>query len=162
MKTLNQLIDNYTCHLQQGEIQFAYKGILEFIGKLRADFIRKYPHYDISSIYQGYLDMSYFSITTKPLKDKGLKIAIVYLHEKRHFEAWLSARNREISKQYESVFYRKIFDETITFHDETNQDAIIECVLNSAPNFDDQELLADIIEQGVEQFLSNIWGTVDT
>lgn len=31
MKTLNQLISDYTCHLQQGEIQLAYKGILEFI-----------------------------------------------------------------------------------------------------------------------------------
>jgi len=39
MKTLNELINNYTCHLRQGEIQVAYKGILEFIGKLRADFI---------------------------------------------------------------------------------------------------------------------------
>lgn len=42
MKTLNQLIDDYTCHLQQGEIQLAYKGILEFIGKLRADFVKGY------------------------------------------------------------------------------------------------------------------------
>lgn len=58
MKTLNQLINDYTCHLKQGEIQVAYKGILEFIGKLRADFIKKYPHYDTGSIYQGYMDMS--------------------------------------------------------------------------------------------------------
>ena len=34
---MNRLIDKYTYHLQQGEIQAAYKGILEFIGKLRAD-----------------------------------------------------------------------------------------------------------------------------
>ena len=96
MKTLNQLINDYTCHLQQGEIQLAYKGILEFSGKLRAYFIKKYPHWDTSSIYQGYMDISYFSLSTKPLKDKGLKIAIVYLHEKGDFEVWLSARKRNI------------------------------------------------------------------
>ncbi len=33
MKTLNELIEEYTHHLQQGEIQIAYKGILEFLGK---------------------------------------------------------------------------------------------------------------------------------
>ncbi|MBT2582840.1 hypothetical protein [Planococcus sp. ISL-109] len=72
MKTLNQLIHDYTGYLRQGEIQAAYKGILEFIGKLRADFIGKYPHNDIGSIYQGYMDMTYFSLTTEPLK-KGAK-----------------------------------------------------------------------------------------
>lgn len=82
MKMLNKQIAAYTQQLQQGEIQIAYKGILAFMGKLRAAFIKKYPHYDVSNIYQGYLDMSYFSLSTKPLKDKGLKIAIVYLHEK--------------------------------------------------------------------------------
>ena len=30
--------------------------------------------------------MSYFSLSTKPLKDNGLKIAIVYLHEKGTFD----------------------------------------------------------------------------
>lgn len=156
MKTLNELISDYTYHLQQGEIQLAYKGILESIGKLRADFIKKYPHYDTSSIYQGYMDMSYFSLTTKPLKDMGLKIAIVYLHEKGHFEVWLSARNREISKLYESVFRDRNFDEITVFHDDNNQDAIIEHTLTSSPNFDEQELLTDTIEQGVELFIAAV------
>jgi hypothetical protein len=138
----------------QGEIQIAYKGILEFIGKLRADFVKKYPHYDISSIYQGYMDMSYFSLSTKPLKSKGLKIAIVYLHEKGCFEVWLSARNREISKVYEAAFSDNIFDGFAVFHDHDNQDAIIECTLISSPNFEDQKLLIDVIEQGAERFVT--------
>lgn len=156
MKTLNQLINDYTCHLQQGEVQIAYKGILEFIGKLRADFAKKYPYYGTSSIYQGYMDMSYFSLSTKPLKDKGLKIAIVYLHEKGNFEVWLSARNREISKQYESVFCGKSLDGVTVFHDDNNQDAIIECTLISSPNFEDQVILTDIIEQGIEAFITAV------
>lgn len=60
MKTLNQQIAAYTQQLQLGEIQIAYREILAFIGKLRADFIKKYPYNDVSNIYQGYLDMSYF------------------------------------------------------------------------------------------------------
>ena len=102
------------------------------------------------------MDMSYFSLSTKPLKDKGLKIAIVYLHEKGCFEVWLSARNREISKRYDSVFYGKTFDEITVFHDENNRDAIIESTLISVPDFEDQKVLKDIIGQGVEKFITSV------
>lgn len=156
MKTLNELIEGYTHHLQQGEIQIAYKGILEFLGKLRAEFIKKYPHYDVSSIYQGYMDMSYFSLSTKSLKDKGLKIAIVYLHEKGAFEAWLSARNRDIAKGYTSILNSNIAGDVNLFHDNGNPDSIIECILTLTPGFEDQSLLIETIDQAVEKFVKTI------
>ncbi|HSI66108.1 MAG TPA: hypothetical protein VK947_01755 [Planococcus sp. (in: firmicutes)] len=152
MKTLNQLIREYTSQLQHGEIQVAYKGILEFMGKLRAAFIKKYPHNGIGSVYQGYMDMTYFSYVTEPLKTKGLKIAVVYLHEKCAFEVWLSARNRDIAKEYESLISR-ISDDITVFHDDANPDAIIEYTLTSTPNFEDQALLMEIIDRGVQQFV---------
>jgi hypothetical protein len=156
MKTLNQLISDYTFCLQKGEVQAAYKGIIEFIGKLRADFTKKYPNYDVGSVYQGYMDMSYFSLNTKQLKDKGLKIAIAYLHEKGTFEVWLSARNREILKKHEIVVNSIISNNTAMFHEENNQDAIIECTLTSTPDFEDQTSLINTIEQGVEQFVAAV------
>jgi hypothetical protein len=156
MKTLNHLISDYTSLLQQGELQLAYKGILEFMGKLRADFIKKYPQYDISSIYQGYMDMSYFSIFTKSLKEKGLKIALVYLHDKGHFEVWLSARNRDITKEYEAVLKKHPLQRISTFHDPTNLDAIVESILISAPDFEDQVTLTLKLEQGVENFIEAV------
>ena len=156
MKTLNELIEVYTHNLQHGEIQIAYKGILEFLGKLRAEFIKKHPHYDVSSIYQGYMDMSYFSLNTKLLKDKGLKIAIVYLHEKGDFEVWLSARNRDIAKSYAFILNSNIAGDLNLFHDNNNPDAIIECILTTTPNFEDQHSLIDVIDQGVERFVTTI------
>ena len=156
MKTLNELIAEYTHHLQQGEIQIAYKGILEFIGKLRAEFIKKHPHYDVGGIYQGYMDMSYFSLSTKSLKNKGLKIAVVYLHEKGAFEAWLSARNRDIAKGYTSILNSNIAGDINLFHDNSNPDAIIECILTLTPSFEDQSLLIETIEQAVEKFVKTI------
>lgn len=156
MKTLNELIEVYTHHLQQGEIQIAYKGIFDFLGKLRAEFIRKFPNHDVSSIYQGYMDMSYFSLSTKSLKDKGLKIAIVYLHDKGDFEVWLSARNRDIAKSYVSLLNSNISGDVNVFHDINNPDAIIECILTPIPNFEDQSSLIDTIDQGVEKFVTTI------
>lgn len=157
MKNLNQLIRDYTLCLQQGEIQVAYKGILEFMGKLRADFTKNYPHYDISNTYQGHMDMSYFSITPTRLKDKGLKIAVVYLHEKGDFEVWLSARNRVIAKKYEFVSSNSS-DIIPIFHDDHNQDAIVECTLITMPNFENQALLMNDIELGTEKFVNVITG----
>jgi len=157
MKTLNELIKGYTHHLQQGEIQIAYKGIFEFLSRLRTEFIRKYTHYDVSSVYQGYMDMSYFSLSTKSLKDKGLKIAIVYVHKKGNFEAWLSARNRDVRKSYMGSLNSNIYGEDLNFfHDNNNSDAIIECILTNTPNFDDQTSLIEIIDQGVEKFVKKI------
>lgn len=156
MKTLNELIEGYTNHLKQGEMQIAYKGILEFLGNLRVAFIKNHPEYDVSSIYQGYMDMSYFALSTIALKAKGLKIAIVYLHEKGDFEVWLSARNRAIAKEYASILNGNISVDTNLFHDSNNPDAIIECLLTAAPNFDDQSALIETIDQGVEKFVTTI------
>ncbi|AFA50118.1 DUF7000 family protein [Acetobacterium woodii] len=155
MKTLNEQIESYTQQLRRGEIQIAYKGILAFMGKLRAAFIKKYPHYDVSNIYPGYLDMSYFSLSTKSLKDQGLKIAIVYLHEKGSFEGWLSARNRDIARNYKLVL-NNLSDEINIFHDQDNQDAIMECILIDTPDFEDQAQLINVIDQRVEKFVAAI------
>jgi len=155
MKTLNQLVAAYTRCLRQGEIQLAYKGILEYIGRLRADIMRKHPEYDVGSIYAGYLDMSYFPVASARLKARGLRVAIVYLHEKNVFEAWLSARNRAVSKTFSPL--GGLCDASCTlFHDEDNLDAILECTLSAAPDFDAPATLTNEILQGVERFLAVI------
>ena len=156
MKTLSQLISDYTVCLQQKDLQLAYKGILEFMSKLRADFIKRYPQYDAGSMYPGYLDMSYFSLSTQSLKDKGLKLAVVYLHQSGHFEVWLSAKNRAILNTYQPAVGRILADTPALFHDPGNQDAVVEATLASAPDFDDPAALIDTIEQGVAMFVAAV------
>lgn len=156
MKELNQLIHEYTNQLQDGEIQAAYKGILAFIGKLRIGLIKKYPQNEIGSMYQGHMDVTFFSFKTEQLKNKGLKIAIVYLHEKGAFEVWLSAQNRDIAKKYEFLQARDTAAGLIIFHDEANQDAIIECTLSSTPDFEDPDSLSDLIDRGVKKFVEAV------
>lgn len=72
------------------------------------------------------------------------------------FEIWLSARNREISKQYHEVFCGNSFDGLTVFHDKKNQDAIIECTLITAPDFENQNVLIEIFEQGAKKFLTAV------
>lgn len=154
MKTLNELIDNYTYQVKQGDIQVAYKGILDYMGKLQRSFANNYEEYEVSSnLYEGYMDMSFVSLSTEILKEKGLKIVIVYLHEKGAFEVWLSGRNRKIIRSYRCIFNSVGFDDTAIFHDYDNEDAIIEYTLTAKPDFDNQNLLTEVIEKGTKRFI---------
>jgi hypothetical protein len=94
-------INEYRNQLQTGTIQKAYRGLMEYIMGFRTHFTQKHPDYAISgSIYHGYMDMTYFSVFPKSIKERKLKIAIVFLHEAFRFEAWLSGINRQVQKQY--------------------------------------------------------------
>lgn len=157
MKTLNELILDYTSHVRQGDLQTAYKGILDYMGRLRREFAAMYQDYEVdNSIYQGYMDMSYFSINTVQLNEKGLKIAIVYLHAKGTFEIWLSARNREIGKKYRTIIENKDLEKMAFFHNPGNADSIIEYTLMAEPDFDDQNGMSEGIMKGTEKFISAV------
>ena len=160
MKPMNQLVEEYTRLLSTQEIQTAYRGILEFMGKLRADWIRRYPSDDVGSLYQGYMDMSYFSISTPLLRAKGLKIALVYQHEKGQFEVWLSARNRESAKRFASERMARQLEPLPVFHDADNLDAVIECTLADKPDFENQAALSERLCQGAVTFMEAVGGVL--
>lgn len=63
---------------------------------LRIHFKNRYPNYSISGLYQGYLDMTYFAIVPPALKQRDLKIAIVFNYDAFRFEAWLAGTNRQV------------------------------------------------------------------
>ena len=82
MESFQEYMNDYRKQLEKGAIQEAYKGLMEYIMGLRTHFTKKHPDYDVSgSIYYGYMDMTYFSIFPKSMKDRKLKIAIVFLHD---------------------------------------------------------------------------------
>jgi len=79
MEAFHEFVNEYRKQLEQGAIQKAYKGLMEYVMALRTHFKNKYPEHVVSgSIYYGYMDMTYFSFNPKSLKDRGLKIAIVF------------------------------------------------------------------------------------
>lgn len=53
-------------------------------------------------------------------------------------------------------FIKGITNDIAVFHDESNQDAIMEYTLTTAPDFENQGILIDIIFQGVKKFISSI------
>ncbi|MDW7740600.1 MAG: hypothetical protein SCJ97_11200 [Bacillota bacterium] len=94
MNSPKEIIREYNSQLSKGMIQAAYKYIMKFMSDLSIYLKKLHPDYTVSALYYGYMDMTYFAFTPDDLRNKKLKIAIVYLHEQSRFEVWLSGNNR--------------------------------------------------------------------
>jgi len=155
MKTIKEVVKEYNKQLQKGEIQLAYRGIMAIISKLNIALRIKYPDYNVSSVYLGYMDMTYFAFTKAELKRRNLKVAIVYLHQKNSFELWLSGINRKVQGEYISIFKERKIGYKLS-ESEPGVDSILEKEILVDPNFDDFQALIDLIEKEAVDFNDNI------
>lgn len=159
MESLQAYIDEYQKQLERGAIQKAYQGLMAYIQQLRTLFKNKYPDYFVSgTIYYGYMDMTYFAFTPKSLKDRGLKIAIVFIHEGNRFEAWLAGNNKQIQLKYWQIFKDSDWISYPLVATTEGADAIVEHVVVQHPNFDHLEALTAQIETGTLKFIQDIEG----
>ncbi len=156
MESLNDHILEYVHQLKQGHIQKAYKGIMTFMAGLKLYLEKNYPDYFSSALYFGYMDMSYFAFTPMDLKQKKLKIAIVYLHEQSRFEVWLGGSNRKVQAKYIELLSRvNIGNKFRLSQVQPGIDSIIEMTLVQQPDFDDRQALMEQIELGIIAFVSH-------
>ena len=126
---------------------------------LRAYFNNKYPdHFVPGNIYFGYMDMTYFSFTSKALKDRNLKVAIVFVHEAFRFEAWLAAVNKQVQGKYWKVIRESGWNKFRLVPDVKGNDAILEHVLVADPDFGDLEKLTKQIEEETLKFIEGVEG----
>ncbi|MDD4212397.1 MAG: hypothetical protein PHY42_03240 [Bacilli bacterium] len=161
MKKLNDYICEYTKQLQSNNLQIAYRGIIDWMNVLRAHYEKGSLDMDVSGLYEGFMDMSYFSLSSPYLKERGLKIAIVYLHSKMCFEGWLSARNRQIGQIWK-IRLQKVTLSLPLFHDSSNQDAIIEMTLVMKPNFDEEDVLMRQLDQNISHFIQIVESLIES
>lgn len=157
MVAINNKIEEYRLQVEKGNIVDAYRGIMKFMRNLQTHFMKKYPDLNVSTnLYQGYMDMTYFSVAHPILKDIRLKIAIVFLHESASFEVWLAGVNRKVQKEYWKKFLESGWERYMVVPVMENKDAIIQNVLVKDPDFEDLEGLTTLIEEGVMEFMDDI------
>ena len=157
MKPLNESIAEYKKQLEKGNIQNAYKGLMEYMMKLRTHLKVKHPTFYVpSNLYQGYMDMSYFSFTPKSLTDKKLKVAIVFIHDKTRFEVWLGAVNKKIQHEYWNLIKESGWDKYQISPKAKGVDSIIEHTLVNNPDFNDIDNLTKKIEKSVLEFSDDV------
>jgi len=156
MQSLQTAVNEYYKQLRNGNIQFAYKGIISFISTLKIQLEKKHPEYYTSGLYNGYMDMTYFGFTPLALKEKKLKVAIVFLHEEGRFEVWLSGINRGVQSEYIHKLKTIDIGKYKLSIPNPGVDSIVESVLEANPNFDNPIDLNRKIEERILQFIEDM------
>ena len=157
LATFYESIIEYRKQLEQGVIQTAYKGLMEYIMELRTHFQTKYPDYFVSgSIYYGYMDMTYFSFYPQSLQQRKLKVAIVFVHQAFRFEAWLAGSNKQVQQKYWKMIKESGWDKYHLVPSTQGVDSIVESVLVDHPDFGDLGTLTNQIESESLIFIKDI------
>ena len=158
MESFNESMEEYRKQLQKGSIQKAYLGLMEYFGSLRSYFSKKHSDYGVSNLYFGYMDMTYFALFPKALKELKLKIAIVFLHEEFRFEVWLSATNKDVQTKYWNLVKEKNWNKYNIAPVIKGYESIIEDIIVDNPNFNDLDSLTNQIESKTLHFIDDVEG----
>ena len=157
--SFQKYMNEFREQLKKGAIQEAYRGLMKYIMELKTYFKNKYPDYFVSgSIYFGYMDMTYFSIIPESLKQKKLKIALVFNYKTFGFEVWLSAVNKTVLKEYWNLLKNKNWDKYRIIKPSKGIDSILEYTLVNNPDFSNLDELTKNIEKGTINFIKDIEG----
>jgi hypothetical protein len=155
--SLQKYMNEFREQLEKGAIQEAYRGLMEYIMELKTYFKNKYPDYFVSgSIYFGYMDMTYFSVIPESLKQKKLKIAIVFNYETFCFEVWLSAVNKNVLTKYWNSIKDRNWDKYRVVKPGKGIDSILEYNLVNNPDFSNLDNLTKQIEKGTLDFIKDV------
>lgn len=131
--------------------------MMDYIRGLRAYFENKYPNYSVSgSLYQGYMDMTYFSFFPESLKLRRLKVGIVFIHSSFRFEVWLFGYNKSVQARYWKLFRESGWNKHRIPSTIKGVDSIVEGVLVENPDFSDLDALTRQIEVGTLNFIEDI------
>lgn len=156
MESFQENMQEYRDQLKKGAIQEAYKGLMAYIMSLRSNFMKKYPDYFVSGIYHGYMDMTYFACSPKNLKDRKLKIAIVFNHEAFRFEVWLAGNNKQVQSKYWKLFKESGWQKYHLVPTTKGVDSIVEHIIVDNPDFGDLDSLTRQIETGTLKFIQDV------
>jgi hypothetical protein len=163
MLSFAEYMAEYKQQLGKGTIQKAYKGLMEYVMELRTVLKNRYPDYFVSgSIYFGYMDMTYFSFYPKSLKDRNLKVAIVFLHEPCRFEVWLAGANKQVQTKTWKLIKESDWDQYPLVPTTKGVDSIIEHTLVDRPDFRDLDALTQQIKKETLKFIKDVESFLST
>lgn len=154
MKDVNYFVDKYKEQLDKGDIQEAYVGLVKYVTRLGTNLSNNLVDtYSFGSIFQGYMDYTYFYYTNDFLKKRKLKMGLVLNHTKMQFEIWLLGKTIPIQEKYWEYFKLTKWNKNIITRP---QYSILETVLIDKPNFNDLDKLTKQIENKLTSITDEI------
>ncbi len=157
MDPINESLYEYGRLLKETNLRKSYKSLIDYIIDLQKHFKEKYIEFEVQkNLYQGYLDLTFFTLTTTQVKQRDLKYVIAFIHEKMQFEVWLSGKNRTIMSKYHDKFSNQDLGGNQLTVDEKGMASIVVAVLLDNPGFDNLNELTKQIDEGVISFINDI------
>lgn len=153
----HEAMNEYKKQLKKGDIKKAYNGLIQYFKDLRSHFNNKYPDFLVSSsIYPGYMDLTYFHFFPKSLKPRKLKIVVLFIHDTFRFEVWLAGNNKKVQTEYWNLFTESNWNKYHLASTTKGVDSILDHILIDNPDFRDLDTLTKQIEQGTLEFIKDI------
>ncbi len=152
-KNLNYFVSAYKELLKNGDVQAAYAELVKYVQKLKTSFSKDLGDtYSFGNVFQGYMDYTYFYLSNDFLKDKKLKLGLVFNHKHVRFEAWLLGQTKDVQEKY-----WKLLKNTEWINDsEMPQYSIFEVILVGNPDFDDLDTLTENIKNKLTSVAEDI------
>lgn len=149
METFRRLLD-------AGSVQASYRALLSFMAGLRQHFGKRLGDSAVSSLYQGQMDITYFALFPPALRERNLKIGIVFNYDAFRFEAWLLGRNRQAQRQCWDLVKGSAWPGCRVVAPAKGAFSILECDLASDFDLDDAARLTARIERRARDFIDRI------
>lgn len=154
---MSEAMDEYRVQIQRGYLQVAYQGLMQFFRDLRLRLAENHPEYSVAgSIYYGYMDMTFLTMAPQALRDRRLKIVVVFIHDSFRFEIWLSGANRDVQQRCWGRLAEIVSDEYRLAPDPRAEDYVVARTLLEDPDFADLEALAALIEERANEFVEDV------
>lgn len=137
----------YRAQLQQGDIQQAYKYLLQCVMQSKAHLSGKFSsEFSFGNISQGYMDFTYFPFFDDFLRERKLRFGVVLNHRDLCFELWLMGQNALVQKDY----WEKLKNTEWNLHrTEMPRYSVLETVLIETPDFRNTDAIMNKIEPQV-------------
>jgi hypothetical protein len=158
MTAFQDSMAEYRRQLERGVIQQAYRGLMDYFWGLKLFFEKVHPDYASGGVYYGFMDMTYFPLFPQALKQRKLKIAVVFVHPSFRFEVWLAGVNKNIQAKYCKLIKVSGWNKYRLPATTEGADSIVEYVLVENPDFGDCDALTRKIEKGTFAFIKDIEG----
>jgi hypothetical protein len=135
-------------------------GLVKYATKLNTTLSKNLSeNYSFGSLFQGYMDYTYFYYSNDFLKKRKLKMGLILNHSKMQFEVWLLGQTIPIQEKYWQYFKTTKWNKNRTTKP---QYSILEAVLIENPNFNDLDMLSQQIEDNLVLMTNEIIEDIKT
>jgi hypothetical protein len=155
-------LNEYKKQLEKDTIRTAYKGLMSYLDGLRLYFEKKYPDFVSRSVQQGTMDYSYFYFFPKTLKQRKLKVVLLFVHDSFRFEVWLAGYNKTTQEKYWKLFKEANYNKYKVPTSLNGVNSIVEHVIVDNANFSNLDVLTRQIESESLKFISDIEAFLDS